>query len=79
VQLGMELAVVAQQAAARERGREVRCEGRHGELDVGARLVQEMSKRGAGDDVGAGGAAGAQGGADDLEAAVAVELLCAGD
>lgn len=64
MQVGVQLGVEGEQAAAVERRGEVRDVAGHGELHVAARLVQEVAERAAGDNVGAGRAAGVDGGGD---------------
>jgi hypothetical protein len=49
-------------------------EGWHGELDVGAGFVEEVSQLGSRDDVGGAGASLADGGFDDVHAPVLFEL-----
>lgn len=58
-----------------ECGGEVWCIARHGELHVSAGFVEEVADWSAGDYVGCCWAAGADGGFEDFNAAVLLELL----
>lgn len=75
VRAGVQGVVERKQPAAGEHGREMRFEGRHRELDVGSRFVEEVAEDRPGDDVRGCGSAAADGGFDCGHAAVCFEVV----
>lgn len=75
VQSRVQVCVEREQTSSVQRGREVGAVAGHAELHVAPRLVQEVAQRRAGDDVGAGWAAGAHGGADVGDGGIERERL----